>query len=176
MDEILFGYIKEIIIETITGFEGSIYTKISDKSATDTLYLESNNQYFVEIFADLYKEYYNRIYNHILNKSDDKVVKQFDTLQELSEGFSKKYILILIANITISIHFNIDRKNLNCNTSITYVESVENEIKLSFCNINFKTLFNKSNKVINPKNDNLEPLKQNEYIIDIKIKRDLSSD
>jgi len=135
--------VKEItkyIEFVIVNFESGLYKMMSQNHLDRLKLLTTNKQPFITIFRDLHEEYYTRTHNAIINNDDEFVKTIFDKLHRLS-NHSNKCILTILANLIVSIHFNLNRKILDHTSHDNYIKTLSKEIKTTIFVINFKKLF-----------------------------------
>jgi hypothetical protein len=140
MSEELIKYVNMYIHQVISGFESGIYKMILHNHPDKLKYLASNYQPFIPIFRDLHESYYTSTFNSIVKRDDKYVVETFDKLQELSKH-SKQCLLNILANLIVSIHFNMDRKKLQYTNQKAYLKSLQKAINEIISVVNMPKLF-----------------------------------
>jgi len=162
-------FIDDVVLyinNVICGFESGMYKMVSQTNKDKLEYLSHKHQPFITIYRDLHEDYFTRTFNSIVREDDINVVNKFNSLQEMS-GHSKQCILEILANVIISIHFNLDRKKLNIKTHDIYIRSIELEIKNILLNIDIKNFFSHDCK--GPTNLELKVLPDGKKFIEIKL-------
>ena len=166
MSKELIKHINAYIHQIISGFESGIYKMILSTDPEKRIHLNSNHQPFIPIFRDLHEVYYTSTYNSIVKRDDKFVVDTFDKLQTLSKH-SKKCLLNILANLIVSIHFNLDRKKLQCKNYDMYMKSLHKAIDDVITVVNMPKLFDHECKSIN--DSELKLLSEGEKFITIKM-------
>ncbi|XWV26970.1 putative orfan [Tupanvirus soda lake] len=162
-------FIKEVnnyIHQVISGFESGIYKMIHENHPDKLKYLSSKHQPFITIFRDLHEAYYTKTFNSIIKKDDKFVVDTFDRFQKIS-NHSKQCLLNVLANLIVSIHFNIDRKKLEYNNYNAYMKSLHVVINETIAVINMEKLF--SHECNGVDDSKLQPLSDGEKFIKIDL-------
>ncbi|XWV25632.1 putative ORFan [Tupanvirus deep ocean] len=162
-------FIKEVnnyIHQVISGFESGIYKTINQNQPDKLKYLASKHQPFITIFRDLHEEYYTKTFNSIVNRNDKYVIDTFDGFQKKS-NHSKQCLLNILANLVVSIHFNIDRNKLQYNNYDTYMKSLHRIVNETITVINMEKLF--SHECNRSVDENLKPLTNGEKFIKIDL-------
>lgn len=155
------------ISQIISGFESGLYKMLKQNNNARLNLLSSKHHPFITIFRDLHESYYTSTYNSILARDDEYVVKTFDNFQELS-GHSKQCLLNILANLTVSIHFNLNRQNLNYSTYDLYMASLNKEINSIMDAIDMHKLFD--HVCTGPSDNQLKPLEAGSKFINISLK------
>ncbi|AYV85620.1 MAG: putative orfan [Satyrvirus sp.] len=157
-------YVNKYIVEIIVGFEIALYKMVLEKYPDKLKLLSSNHQPFITIFRDAHEKYYTSTYNSIAKKDNKHVVVIFDMLQKIS-GHSYSCLLNILANLIVSIHFNIDRKKLDYRKYESYLETLNEEINVTSSIAKINDLFNHKCS----KTEQLNPLLHGEKFISIKL-------
>lgn len=131
--------VHKYVLSVIIGFESGIYKMILQTERAKIKYLASEYHPFITIFRDLHEKYYTDTFNAILN-NNTLVRQQFDNIKKIS-NHSYKCLLNILANLTVSVHFNIDRTKLKFKNRDEYLTSVKNEIHSILSLINIFKLF-----------------------------------
>lgn len=156
-------------VEVITGFESGLYKMLYQNNKDSLNLLCNKHQPFITIFRDLHESYYTSTYNSIVSRDDDYVTKTFDNFKKLS-GHSNQCMLNILANLVVSIHFNLDRNKLDCTSYDLYMKSVNGEIHNTISLIDISKFFD--HECTGPADNELQPLAPNAkfIIIDLKTK------
>ena len=155
------------ISEIISGFESGLYKMLKQNNELRLKLLSSKHHPFITIFRDLHESYYTSTYNSILARDDAYVVKTFDNFQKLS-GHSKQCLLNILANLAVSIHFNLDRQKLNYHTYDLYMASIKKEINSIMAAITIHKLFD--HVCTDVSDDQLKALEPGSKFINISLK------
>lgn len=166
MSEELISWVNNYIRDLICTFESGIYKMVLQINKDNIRYMSSKHQPFITIFRDLYEKYFTSTYNSLIKRDDEYVIKTFDKLQLLSKH-SPRCILNILANLVISIHFNLDRKKLNYYEHDLYIQSLKEEISKLSSFVNINELFD--HVCNNLDNSNSEIIPEGEKFITIKI-------
>ncbi len=171
MADKMMGNISSYIIQTITGFESGLYKTIEKMEKNEKLaYLSDKHQPFITIFRDLHEDHFTRtfklIFDTVIDTSENPIVKFFSDLSIIS-NHSKICLLNIIANLTVSVHFNIDRKKLNIKNYTAYIKSLVEEIKRTIPITELSKLFD--HICIEPSDAEIIELKKREKFINIEL-------
>jgi len=123
LEEMIRDYIKDVIV----GFESGFYQLLTKVNSDRISLLTSKHQPFITIFRDTHEKYFTKVYQKMVAKQDEKLIQTFDQFQKIT-NHSVHCLLNILANLTVSVHFNLDRKKLQCNNYDNYVASLETEI------------------------------------------------
>lgn len=127
MSSDLIKEIKSFVEKQIVSFETGLHQKLTDEQPKRLKLLSGKYQPFITIFRDLHEIYYTNTCNSIINSNDKFVAETFTKFQKLS-NHSDRCILTILANLTVSVHFNIDRKQLDYSDRIRYTHCLKREI------------------------------------------------
>jgi hypothetical protein len=166
MSEELVKYVSNFVQEVICGFESGIYKMIQQNNNDRLKLLSDNHQPFIPIFRDLHETYYTSTFNSIVGRDNKYVVETFDKLQQLSLH-SHQCMLNILANLIVSVHFNLDRKNLNYRSYDLYMKSLKKEIGNIISVVNLAKLFD--HKCGGPANSDLKAIPNGEKFITISM-------
>jgi hypothetical protein len=171
IDNILMAveFVRQIgiyIHQVIEGFESGIYKMVSCQNSEKLMHLASKHQPFIPIFRDLHETYYTSTFNSIIKRDDKYVTDTFDNFQKLS-NHSKQCMLNVLANLIVSIHFNLDRKNLQYKEYDTYMSSLRKTIDDVITVVDIQEMFN--HECSGPKDSDLQLLSDGEKFITIKM-------
>jgi hypothetical protein len=166
MSEEFIKNINMYIHQVIGGFESGIYKMVSQQNPTKLKYLADKYQPFITIFRDLHETYYTSTFNSIIKRDDKYVVDTFDKFQQLS-NHSKQCLLNILANLIVSIHFNLDRKKLQYKNYHTYMVSLKKAIDEIISVTNMPKIFDHQCNGL--KDSELKPLPDGEKFITIKM-------
>lgn len=167
----LTDHVNQYIQQVICGFESGIYKMVSHEYPDRLKHLTDNHQPFITIFRDLHENYYTSTFNSIVKRDDDYVVKTFDKFYQLTKH-SLQCVLTILANLIVSIHFNLDRKKLNYRDYNSYMKTLKNEISIVSNIVNISKLFDhkcSGPMGIPPANNELKELPKGEKFITIKM-------
>lgn len=129
MSEKQIENIISYVVQIITGFESGLYKMIEKMGNESNLdYLSDNHQPFITIFRDLHENHFTRTCKLIVDNSDESIVNFFNEQEKISKH-NKYCLLNILANLTVSIHFNLNRKKLDTKSYTTFMESLVTEIK-----------------------------------------------
>lgn len=162
----LTNFVSEYIEKVIIGFESGLYKMIIHNQKDRLKLLASKHHPFITIFRDLHENYYTTTFNSIVKRDDEFVTKTFDKFYELS-GHSKQCILNVLANLIISIHFNLERQNLDTKDYDSYIKSLKKEIIKTTVIVNIPKLFD--HECTGPKDSELKLISSGEKFITIKM-------
>lgn len=140
---IMSKFVNDIIIyitQVIIGFESGFYKMIKQNHPDRLKLLSDKHHPFITIFRDLHENYYTSTFNSIVLCNDKNIVKKFNQFQQLIKH-SKQCILNILANLIISIHFNLDRKKLDHTEYESYMKTLEDEIKNTISIVDIPKLF-----------------------------------
>lgn len=156
----LCTYIHTVIV----GVESSLFKLITSTQSDKIKLLKSKHQPFIDFFSDLHMEYFTTTHNSIINNDNEYITLTFNNLCEKSKH-SKKCILTIVANLIVSVHFNMDRTKLDYVSLGTYVKSIREEITEILSEIDIEKLFDHK-CILSQKMTLLEP---GEKFIEINI-------
>jgi len=162
----LVDLIKSYAKHVIRGFESGLYNMLAKTNHDRIKLLCSNQQYFITIFRDLHENYYTTVFNSIVMHSDPNIIKTFDEFRRLS-NHSYRCILNILANLIISVHFNLDRKKLDCSSYNAYMKSLSKEIWDTVSVIDIAKLFDHECNVL--QDNDLKVIPEGEKFITIKM-------
>lgn len=160
----LVAMISKYISSIIIGFESGMYKMVEQNNKERMKLLADKNHPFITLFRDLHEKYYTATFNSIINRGDKNVVEMFDNLKKLT-NHSNRCILNILANLSVSVHFNIDRKKLIFITYDEYISSVGNEVSIVLSAINLPKLFDH----ICVEDELLEPIAEGGKFIEINL-------
>lgn len=140
MSQELVTAISTYISEVICGFESGMYKMVLQENKDRIKLLSNKHHPFITIFRDLHEEYYTRTCNSIVKRDNNNIVNTFDKFKKLS-NHSDKCVLNILANLAVSIHFNLDRKTFTYQTHDQYMSSVKKEVSATTSIINISKLF-----------------------------------
>lgn len=138
--EELISLVSQYIINVIMGFESGMYKTIARTQPERLETLACDDQPFITIFRDAHEKYYTTTFNSIIKKDDTYVVATFNNFAKVCEH-SKQCLLNILANLTVSIHFNLDRPELDITSYEKYMASLKSEILKKLSIIQLKKLF-----------------------------------
>jgi len=130
----------EYVVNTIIGCESGLFKVISNSNPNKTYLLKDVNQPFAKILKESHETYFTNTHQSIIKRDDSYVNEIFDNLQNLT-NHSKQCILNILAHLTVSIHFNIDRHLLNIDNHDSYISSIRTEALILLNNFQFRELF-----------------------------------
>lgn len=154
--------IRMFIHDVISGAELSIYKIIKKDYPNKVKLLASAHHPFIEILSNLHQSYFTKLNNLII--ADD--IDIFDNLHN-KIPHSNKCILTIVANLIVTIHFNIPRESLDYSDEDTYTKSICAGINNILSDIEIETLFNHK---CDP-NQKMNLLGPGEKFIDIHINK-----
>ena len=181
--------LQTYIHTVIDGIESSIFKLITSEQPDKIKLLKSKHQPFIELFSELHTEYFTTTHNSIINNDNAYITLTFNNLCDKTTEYggpsgktteyggpsgkskhSKKCILTIVANLIVSVHFNMDRTKLDYVSLGTYIKSVRSEITEILSEIDIEKLFDHKCD-LNPKMILLGP---GEKFIDINISQNNS--
>lgn len=137
MENAIANYVRDLIVM----FDSALYQTINEVDNSKLYSLCYNHQPYIHLLRDMHVQYYNTMYESLRvgdnNETTDNFIKLAKTI-----GHSKICVLSVIANLTPSVHFNLDRKSFSVNSHLEYVESLSREIMSTVFMVNLKELFN----------------------------------
>jgi hypothetical protein len=163
----LINYVCEYISATILGFESGTYKMIFQNQKDKLSSLRDKYHTFITIFRDLHEIYYTKTFNSIIKRDDDYVTKIFDQFRSVT-SHSYQCLLNILANLTVSIHFNVDRKKLDVTTYESYMTTLQNEINDTIDTLDLKQLF-VDHQCSGPKDNELVEIPLGKKFIHIKL-------
>ena len=104
--------ISSFVENQIVSFEIGLYQKLVETQPARLKLLADKHLPFITIFRDLHEMYYTNTCNSLVKSSDQFITTTFERLGKLS-GHSSRCLLTILANLAVSVHFTIDRKQLN---------------------------------------------------------------
>ena len=140
MSEALLDRIKIYVCNVIMGFESGMYKTLLKEKPDRIELIKSKHHPFITIFRDTHEKYYTSTFNSIIKRDDKYVVETFDKFSELG-NHSKQCLLGILANLIVSIHFNLDRSKLIVSSYDLYMQSLEEEILRTIFVIQIDKLF-----------------------------------
>lgn len=163
------GRIISYVTQTIIGFESGLYKMIEKMNIDSNLsYLLDNHQPFIVIFRDLHENHFTRTFRSIFDdKSVEPIVYFFNELEKISKH-NKICLLNIIANLTVSVHFNLDRKKLNINNCTNFIKSLIAEINRIILAVDISKLFD--HECTQPTDIEIINFKKREKFIDIELR------
>lgn len=166
MSKEFIEYIKTYIHQVICGFESGIYKMITQTNPDKLKYLANNHQPFIPLFRDLHETYYTSTFNSIVRRDDKYVIDTFDKFQNLSKH-SKQCLLNILANLIVSVHFNLNRIDLQIENYNIYMKTLQAEITNVISVIDLVKLFD--HKCEGLSDTDLKVLSDGEKFITIKM-------
>ena len=166
MSEALVKYIKEYIHSTITGFESGLYKMVKQTNPKRIKLMADRHQPFITILRDMHEEYYTRTFNSIITRNNEFVNETFGKFSKLC-NHSKQCLLNILANLAVSVHFNLDRSKLDITDYESYCSTLSKEITKTMSVINIAKLF--EHTCTGPADDKLVLLKEEEKFIKIEM-------
>lgn len=160
--------IRKYVHQIIFGFESGLYKVLQEENTGRISMLSDNKQPFISIFRDLHEEYYTKVYNSMVEKDDLFISQMFNEFNVFIPGHSNKCILTVLANLAISVHFNLNRKKLDFSDHDSYMNSVTKQINSTIDTVNIHNLFSH-----NCRNTELNKLSKGEKFLTIKLSREL---
>lgn len=161
----LVKYVYEYVSSVIIGFESSFYKMLWQNNHDKIKLITSKHHPFITIFRDMHEKYYTKTFNAIINRNDKYVVTTFDNFNKLCKH-SISCMLTILANLSISVHFNLDREKLDASNHNSYCKSLSREISNTISTINIAKLFEHN---CLQTNDVLKPLADGEKFITISL-------
>ena len=164
----LTKYVVDYGIDIITGFEMGMYSILIEGNVS---VLTSNNQPLIKLFAELHEKYYTATFNLLLENNKQRsrvVVELFENLHKQT-NHSIFCILKILANLFVSVHFNIDRNKLIFATKENYGASLKTVLMETFGYISIDKLFAFDHDCNTETNHPTTSLKPGEKFITITI-------
>lgn len=159
--------VSKYVISVISGFESGMYKMVFKMEESRTKLLSDKHQPFITIYRDLHESYFTSTFNSIINRDDEYVNKTFDNFKKLL-NHSNQCLLNILANLIVSIHFNFDRNNLDCNNYNLYMMSINKEINNILSVIDLAKLFDHECNGI--PDEKLIPISPNDHFIKIDLR------
>ena len=166
MSETLVKHIREYVHFIIKGFEAGLYRIIKDSHPTRIKLMKSNHEPFITFFRDAHEKYYTAKVNSLVTGDDKFVTETFDNFAKIC-NHTQRCLLTIIANIAISVHFNLDRQKLDTTNYEIYCGSVSKEVYKVMSVINIAKLFEHTCQ--DPKLDKLELIPDGKRFITIDM-------
>jgi hypothetical protein len=132
--------VKGHIYGTINGVEKGMYISVLKEQPDRIKLMSSNYHPFITLFKDLHELFFTKSYNDFFDKPTAPINESFDKLSFESKH-SKHCLLSIIANLTVSVHFNLDRTKFDCTNLDSYVKTLNLEIDRIISMVNFDKLF-----------------------------------
>lgn len=132
--------IAEYVCSIIVGFESGLYKMLENMNKKELCKLACKYEPFITIFRDLHEKYYTKNFNLIITNSNDAKQNFFLSIQSESKH-SIRCIINIVANLAVSVHFNMDRTKLEFQSCDKYVNCVYQESYRLVSVINIPKLF-----------------------------------
>lgn len=127
--KLIIDTVQDIIINIETNLYESIY-KIKQQSVC---HLNNKKIEFLSTYVDCHEKYFTDYYNN-RKKTDNDFISKIST-------HNPRCILNIVANLSISVHFNLNRKTLNVANIDTYRRSLRTEILIVIDTVDINKLF-----------------------------------
>ena len=154
--------LRTYIHTVIAGAESSIYKMITETKPEKIKLLASKQQVFIDIFIDLHTTYFTQTNNSVVLSDNSYIIDTFNNFHK-QISHSKKCILTIVANLVISIHFNLPREKFDYTNIDTYIKSVQMQIDIFLSDFDIAKLFDHECDL----NQKMYLLKSGEKFIDI---------
>jgi hypothetical protein len=160
----LASSIKSFVENLIISFESGMYKMVLESNPERIRLFSDKYQPFIAIYRDIHEIYYTNACNSIIKRDDHFIVEQFNKFCVLSKYHNSRCILNIIANLAVTVHFNLNRKKLDHTTLDKLVHSLKLEIADTIRPVDIDKLF-EHNCVSKP----LEMLENGDKFIEITI-------
>ena len=125
MEKELFEEIKKFVCGTILGIEASIYAHFQiNHPNSNHLLLKNNYEPLINMLINTYEKGYTNECNSIIARDDMVIVETFDTFSKLC-NHSKKCLLSMLSELTVNVHFHLDRSKFKINGLDSYLNFIE---------------------------------------------------
>jgi len=111
----------------IAGIETVVYKMVFANHPDKIAYMAMKTHPFLNIFAELHTSYFRETNNSLVCNDNPDIMTIFNALCN-HIPHSKKCILTIVSNLIVSIHFNLERENLNWVSLDAYIKCIHSNI------------------------------------------------
>lgn len=161
--------IQQFTIDVIQGFEIGLYQTVQNSTSDRIKCLSKRENPFIGIIKSLHEIYYNTTYNSFLAQLEDSSMTPSvitDIYLHL-ETHHIRCILTVLANLVVSVHYNLTRENLDTTTMASFTKTLREEIISTISFVDLEKLFDHPCDI--SKDNELRYLSEGENIITIQI-------
>lgn len=151
-------YVENVIVS----FESGLYKMVEQKQPDRLELLADPQQPFITIFRDLHENYFTSTYGSIVKRTDTNINDKFNALVK-TFNHNARCILNILANLTASVHFNLERSKLRHQDIGLYLHSLKEQVRDLLSYVNISELFNHKCDL----NYRLEPMNAGQKFITI---------
>uniref|UniRef100_A0A6C0LRG1 Uncharacterized protein n=1 Tax=viral metagenome TaxID=1070528 RepID=A0A6C0LRG1_9ZZZZ len=105
--------------------------------------LGTTDQVILDMITTTTNDFYNKLYFDVQHKNDMEIVKWINEMAILG-GYGAHILLDKLIRLTISIHFDIIREELDISNYKKYNDSLHKQLSYLLVNINFLHIFSKA--------------------------------